>query len=209
MDFGIGGLIRSVANPANLAMLVMGPAGWAGLAGKMLMGAIGQQVIQQIGQQLGLPQSVIDLGKASFAAASGTQGLPTSIRGTVAEIAEQFNLSPRQQGALERAAIQDVRNAVDYFTNDMAEGRSTREAKSSGGKSWLMAIAESLGKNADKLAKEMNAMSDKLGKGNEKSQASDNLKFGAKSQEFSMFFNSANTVLKTLGEALSAGARKQ
>lgn len=203
------GLARSVFNPMTAIQLAMGPAGWASLAGRMLAGAIGQQVIQQIGQQLGLPQSVIDTAKTAFAAASGTQGMPSSIRSAVADLAEQFSLSPRQQGSLEQAARQDVRDAVNYFVNDLAEGRNVKEAKSSGGKSWLMAIAESLGKNADKLAKEMNVMSDKLGKGSEKSQASDNLKFGAKSQEFSMFFNSANTVLKTLGEALSSGARKQ
>ncbi len=200
MSFDIGGLLKSVLNPATIAQLAMGPAGWASIAIKAVVSAVGKEVIQQLGQQLGLPQSVINMAQSAFTAASGTQGMPSSI----GDLARQFNLSPMQQGQLQRT--------VDQITGDMATSLSTskefKEAKMSGGKSWLMAIAEALGKTADKLSNEMQAMSEKLGTGDESSKASDNLKFGAKSQEFSQFFSAANTVIKAVGEALASGARK-
>ena len=197
----LGGILKSVINPATLMQLAMGPAGWASIAMKAVISAVGQQVIQQLGQQLGLPQSIISLAQNAFSAASGGQGAPSSIP----QLAAQFGLSAMQEGQLQRS----VDNAVNDMVSSLGEGKDFKEAKSTGGKSWIMAIAEALGKQADKLAKEMDDMSAKLGSGDEKSRASDNLKFGAKSQEFSMFFSSANTVIKSIGEALASGARKQ
>lgn len=198
----LGGILKSVINPATLMQLAMGPAGWASIAMKAVVSAVGQQVIQQLGQQLGLPQSIISLAQSAFSAASGGgQGAPNSIP----QLAAQFGLSAMQEGQLQRS----VDSAVNDMVSSLGEGKDFKEAKSTGGKSWIMAIAEALGKQADKLAKEMDDMSAKLGSGDEKSRASDNLKFGAKSQEFSMFFSSANTVIKSIGEALASGARKQ
>jgi hypothetical protein len=197
----LSGILRAVVNPTTLFQLAMGPAGWASIAMRAVVSAVAQQVIQKLGQQLGLPQSIINMAQTAFSAASGGQGLPR----TIPALAQQFGLSAMQQGEMERT-VSDITNNL---ANSLSQSKEFKEAKASGGKSWLMAIAEALGKQADKLANEMQAMSDKLGSGSKESQASDNLKFGAKSQEFGQFFNSANTVIKTVGEALNAGSRKQ
>ena len=197
----LGGILKSVINPATLMQLAMGPAGWASLIAKAVVTAVAQQVIQKLGQQLGLPQSIINMAQTAFSAASGTRGSANPI----ADFAAQAGMSAVQEGDLQRT----VGDIVSNMATSLSQSKEFKEAKASGGKSWLMAIAESLGKQADKLATEMQQMSDKLGTGSKESQASDNLKFGAKSQEFGQFFNSANTVIKTLGEALNAGSRKQ
>lgn len=206
---GITSLLKTFTSPSSLIQAaMMGPGGLVSLAAKSLFSAIGQQVIQKLGEKLGLPQSIIDGAQAAFCATIGDKaGVKQNVREAAAGIARDFNLSPVQQGQLERAANDDVRNMVDQIATSMTQSKD--KPTKSGGGSWLMAIAESLGRTSDKLAGEMKTMSDNMGTGDEKSKSSDNLKFGAKSQEFNMFFSSANTVLKTLGEALASGARKQ
>jgi len=199
------GFLKSMVNPITIMQLAMGPAGWASIVIKAAVSAVGQQVIQQLGEKLGLPQPVIDVAKGALASATGTQGLPNNIGGLVQMLAQQNNLSPVQQGNLQRT----LEGILDQITTATATSREFKEAQATGGKSWLMAIAEALGRTADKLATEMDQMASDLGNSTDKTRASDNIKFGAKTQEFGQFFNSANTVIKALGEALSAGARKQ
>jgi hypothetical protein len=193
-----------MVNPSNLALAAMGPGGWATLAARTLMSAVGQQIIQQLGDKLGLPQATIDMAQGAFCASMGdTRGATRNLSEVVSGIADRAGASPFEAASAER----DLNDVIDRMSTNLAESREAKEARSSGGRSWLMAIAESLGRTSDKLAKEMDDMSKTLGEGENKS--SQNLKFGAKSQEFSQFFSSANTVIKTLGEALSQGARKQ
>lgn len=203
----LGGIMKSIINPATLMQLAMGPAGWASIAAKAVMTAVAQQVIQKLGQELGLPPIVINMAQQAFAQSAGLQNPGSSIpslRDTLSSIGQSGNFSPTDMGSAERLAHE----GVDRIFGQMTESKEFKEAKAGGGKSWLMAIAEALGRTADKLAKEMDDMSQKLGTGDEKSKASDNLKFGAKSQEFNQFFSAANTVIKGLGEALASGARK-
>lgn len=163
-------------------------------------------MIQQLGQQLGLPQGVISLAQNALSSANGTQGGPLTINSAVTQLAQQYGLSPFQEGRLMRGAQQSLNDLMTQTTSDLSQ---TPEARtSSGGRSWLTAIAEALGQTAEKLAAEMDKMGQQLGKGDDSSKASDNLKFGAKSQEFSQFFSAANNVIKQLGEALASGGRK-
>lgn len=200
----IGGLVKGLVNPSSLAMIAMGPGGWAGLAAKTLMSAVGQQIIQQLGDKLGLPQSTIDLAQGAFCASIGdTRGATRNLGEVVSEIADRTGASPFEAASAER----ELNDVIDKMSTNLAESREAKDAKAGGGRSWLMAIAEALGRTSDKLANEMDKMSQNLGEGENKS--SQNLKFGAKSQEFGQFFSSANTVIKTLGEALAQGARKQ
>jgi hypothetical protein len=57
------GITSSLINPVSLAQLAMGPAGWASLAMRTIGAAIAKEVIQQLGQQLGLPQGVINMAR--------------------------------------------------------------------------------------------------------------------------------------------------
>lgn len=202
----LGGIMKAVINPATIAQLAMGPAGWASIAAKTIGLAIGQQIIQQLGQKLGLPQSVISLAQSALSTAAGQPDAPvSSIRQAVSDLASQFNLSPMQSGQLERAANDDVNAAIDKYIGQSAEGEDAKQAKAGGGKGWLMLIAQSLGTSANQMAKQLKIQGDALGKD---ATAKQNIEFQAKSQEFSQFFSGANTVIKTLGEALAAGVRK-
>jgi hypothetical protein len=199
-----GGIMNSVVNPSNLAMLAMGPGGWAAMAAKTLMSAIGQQIIQQIGDKLGLPQGTIDMAQGAFCASMGdTRGATQNLSEVISGIADRTGASPFEAASAER----NINDEIADIATRASESKEAKEAKAGGGRSWLMAIAEALGKTADKLANEMDKMSQNLGEGENK--ASENLKFSAKSQEFNQFFSASNTVLKTLGEALGQGARKQ
>lgn len=193
-------------NPVSLlATAALGPLG--GIASQLLTqltSAIGQQLLQQLGDKLGLPQSTIDAAQGAFAGSIGDfQGAQTNLQELIAQVGDLTGASPTEVGE----AQSELDNQIADQAVAASESQEGKEAKASGGGSWLMAIARALGKTADKLAKEMDTMSKNLGEGENK--ASENLKFSAKSQEFSQFFNSANTVLKALGEALAAGARKQ
>lgn len=193
-------------NPiSTVATVAFGPLG--GIAAQLatrLASAIGQEVLQQLGDKMGLPQGTIDLAQGAFAGAVGDQeGVRQNLSEAVSAFGENAGASPFQQAQAET----QLRDVIDEVTTNMAQSQEARDARASGGRSWLMSLAEGLGKIADKLAGEMEQMSGTLGEGSNKS--SQNLKFAAKSQEFSQFFSSANTVLKTLGEALTQGARKQ
>ncbi len=75
----LGGLTSSFINPMNLAMLADRPCRLGGARTKTLMSAIGQQIIQQLGQQLGLPQSTIDLAQGAFAVRWAIRAVPREI----------------------------------------------------------------------------------------------------------------------------------
>lgn len=196
-------------NPVNLisqvalGALTGGASLYAQLA-TQLISTVGQQVLQQVGEKLGLPQSTIDMAQGAFAGATGDpQGASRNLSEAVESYGDLFNANPADVGNAER----ELNDIIDQISTDLAESSEAKEARQSGGKSWLMSLAQALGKVADKLAAEMEEMSQTLGQGENK--ASQNIEFGAKAQEFAQFFQSANNVIKTLGEALSAGARKQ
>lgn len=199
--FGIGGF-----NPVNLlASVALGPLG--GIASSLLTqltSSIGQQLLQMVGDKLGLPQSTIDMAQGAFAGTIGDfQGAQTNLSELTAQFAEAGGLTPAETGSAQ-AQLDDL---LGQSAAQLAEGQDAKEARAGGrGGSWLMALARALGETADKLAGEMEGLAGELGEGANKSSA--NVEFAAKSQEFSQFFSSAINVIKTLGEALSSGARK-
>ncbi|MDF0489994.1 hypothetical protein PX554_17810 [Sphingomonas sp. H39-1-10] len=194
----LGGITNVFTNPANLAMLATGPTGWAALAVKTLASSIGQQVIQQLGQQLGLPQSTIDLAQGAFAGAMGDQaGAFQNVQEAVSGFSDAFGGSPAQEGDLQRT--------INDSINDMAVdlGKQGEKVANKGG--WLMAIAEALGKQLNGMAQDMNDMAGKISK----DTPDITTKFSALSQQFSILFNAASTALKSIGEGMSSTARKQ
>lgn len=199
MDFGIGNVI----NPANLALAAAGPAGWAAIAARTLMSSIGQEVIQQLGQQLGLPQSTIDLAQSAYAGATGDyQGAALNAQEAAANFAEAYGASPTESGDFQR----DVNDAIFNMANDMAGGEEMRAARAGGrGGSWLIAIAQALGEKLDAMAQEMTQMANNISD----DTPSLTTLFSAKSQQFGIMMNAASTAIKTLGESLANTARKQ
>ncbi|MBB5710916.1 hypothetical protein [Sphingomonas xinjiangensis] len=209
----IGSLTGSFFNPINAGLALAGPAGWAALATRTLGTAIIKEVIGQVGQQLGLPQGMINMAQNAFSAATGTIGGPASIPEAIAELTQAFNLSPREQGELQRAAQQDSRDIFDKLAEAFKEGKDRAEAeKTKGGKngrSWLQVIADSMADALDKKVQDMDTMAKALDKqGSNKSvRASTDLQVAG--QEFSYLMNASSTVIKTIGEGLSGMSRKQ
>ncbi len=206
MAFGLGSIVRSVMNPINLAQLAMGPAGWASFAMRTIGAQIGMNLIQQLGQRMGLPQPMIDMAQSAFASSAGMPGLARqemsqAIRG----VADSFNLGFRDIAMLENAANRDIDNGLNSLLAANSETQEQREARSRRGGSWLMAIAETLGRKLDAKAAKLEKMAGKL----DDDKPSATAKFSAESQRFSMLFNSTNTAIKTIGEAMSRSANKQ
>ena len=171
------GIGRALINPISIAQLAMGPAGWASLAVRTIGMAIGKEVIQQLGQKLGLPQGMISMAQTAFSAAAGGgrpdlasvlgRAAPSSLRDAVGLVAQQFAMSPAQQGALDRTASKAVNSLLDQAVSDAK--RFAAQAKENGEESgtvnakggFLRAIAAALGQAADS---KMNEMSDLAGK---------------------------------------------
>ncbi len=207
----LSGITSSLVNPVNLASLAMGPAGWASIAVRTIGAAIAKEVIQQLGQQLGLPPGIINAAQNAFSAATGTTGGPANIAEAVAELAQTFGLSPSQQGELQRAAQQDSRDMFDKLAEAFKSGEEQAKSRSRGGKarSWLQVIADSMAAALDKKVEDMDKMAKALDKqgSNRSTKASTDLQVAG--QEFSFLMNTASTVIKTIGEGLSGMARKQ
>jgi hypothetical protein len=93
---------------------------------------------------------------------------------------------------------------VSSLANQEVQNK-TNEAKSSGGKGWLMAIAEMTGKLADKKADQMTKSIEALPAD---AKPSDMLKTQALVSEFQLMMNTFTNVVKTLGDTNANTARK-
>ncbi|WP_333572834.1 hypothetical protein [Sphingomonas sp.] len=208
----LSGLTRSLVNPISLASLAMGPAGWASLAVRTLGTAIAKEVLQQLGQQLGLPQSAINLVQDGFSAATGSMGGPATIAEAVASLAQNFDLSPSQQGELQRAAESDSRDLYTQLSEAMKDGETQAKAHSSRsgkGRSWLQAIADSLAATMDQKISDMDSLSQSLDKQGKNRSTKTSTDLTVAGQEFGYLMSTTSTVIKTIGEGLSSMARKQ
>lgn len=212
--FGLGSF-----NPVSLlATSMLGPIGGvvAQLA-QQVFSQIGQQLIQNLGQNLGLPQGVIDLAQASFAGSTGDfQSAFSNVDEAIDAFGQATGASPTDIGNAQNG-IQDI---LRNFVEDMSQSEEFKEAKNSGGKGkggavggagstgapgWLMAMAQALGEELDRLGEDMQQRAESL-KGDD---ASASAEFGVVSQQFSMLMNATNNAIKTIGEAMANTARKQ
>lgn len=113
----IGGILRSVMNPISIAQIAMGPGGWAALAMRTIGSQVAMNAIQQFGQQMGLPQPMIDMAQAAFAQNAGLdqlfeQNLQQAASGL--GIRQFDNFIGRLTGR-ESAGFQNLRETVDFF----------------------------------------------------------------------------------------------
>lgn len=192
-------------NPVSLiASTMFGPAGGivAQLA-QQVVSAFGQQLLGQIGQGMGLPSSAIELAQGSFSAARGdAEGTRTNMFDAVDQLGKQFGASPTEIGDAQNA----MRKLLDQQANDAIESEEAKEAKAGGkGGGWLRALAQALGKAADRTANKLEQDAKKL----DNATPSQSAEYAADAQAFSMLMNSINTAIKAIGEALGSMARKQ
>ncbi len=205
-------------NPVSLlATSMLGPIGGvvAQLA-QQVFSQVGQQLIQNLGQNLGLPQGVIDLAQGQFAGSIGDfQGAFGNVDEAIDAFGQASGASPSDIGNAQNG----IQQLMQQFIDDMSQSEEFKEAKNSGGKGkaggssagstgapgWLMALAQALGKELDRLGDDMQQRAESL-KGDD---ASASAEFGVVSQQFSMLMNATNNAIKTIGEAMANTARKQ
>jgi hypothetical protein len=235
MGISFGGLFKALINPTTLMQLAMGPAGWASIAMKAVIQQVAMQVIQQIGEKIGLPPALISAAQMAYnqSANAGGGGFPglnangfepralTSYlmtQGMSATDAGQFVRDIQQQA--QQAQTQELKGSVQDFINQLnrdAENKKTNrnvEQIMNGKGSLLMKLATALGMLADQKMNEMADKTKELGKFGEVTGKNQG-KYGELTgqiqglgQEMSMLSNAMSNVIKTIGEAASTIARK-
>ncbi len=208
---GGGGIFGAMFN----AISMMTPMGIAMQAAKMLMTQIGMNIIQQLGEKLGLPQPLIDGIQAGFAASTGQPGLAReNLQEMIGGMGEMFNASPAQQGQMQREVKQGIDDFVEKqmeaFKKGREEGESSAERSGRGGKggSWLQKIADAMAKVMDAKIEDMDKQARALDKQGDKKSIKASTDLQVAGQEFSYLMQTTSTVIKTMGEGLSAMARK-
>ncbi len=204
-------IMGAVFNPINIAQVMMGPAGWASLAMRTVGAQLGMNIIQQLGRQMGVPQPFIDLAQANFAGSIGMPGLQMqNMREAAAGFANTINFSPRQTAEFQQSVLRGTENIYEMLSEAAAEGRRRAERDGEGdGRSWLQVIADNMSRVLDAKVKEMDRLAralDDQGSNRSTKTAND---LQVQTQEFSYIMQATSTVIKSIGEGLSAMARKQ
>jgi len=206
--FSGGGLnIGSLFSTVALAALTGGTSLAFQAVFQQIISSVASQVIQQVGQQLGLPQGVIDVAQGVFQAASGNPGgAAMSLTDAVQNAGDTFDLSPQQQGDLQRTAEE----VAQSWTSSFIEQARDAEGGSSKGDSFLVALAKALGKVMDGKMGQMKAKTDQLGGLDSKDSKYGQLtaEIQALGQEMNMVSQALNNSIKSIGEAGSTLARK-
>jgi hypothetical protein len=193
-------------NPTTiLATVAMGPAG--GLVSQLanqLYASVGQQIVSQLGQQLGMSQSALSLAQNAFSAGSGVSlGETRSVDDAVASLGEAFGASPSQIGEKQRAMSDMINDIVRNARENVEEGDSN-SIRGGKGQGWLMAMAKALGAQLNELGDQMTDLASRITKDTPDLTA----EFGVVSQQFGMLMNATTNAIKTAGEAMGNAARK-
>lgn len=202
-----GAIARSVFNPTNLLLAAAGPGGWAAMALRTIGSQIGMNLIQQIGQQMGLPQQSIDLAQATFAGAMGQPGLARQNLSQAVAGIMQGGFSAREVAQTQRQANDIVREMTDMMLERIRNGEDEEEGGVRGGaESRLVALAKALGKVMDGKMDEMIQIGKKIDKTDDTGQLSAQMQ--ALSQELALVASALNNSIKSIGEANTNMARK-
>lgn len=221
----VSNVFNSSVKPMTFGQSSMGSADWTKTATNKLFSSVGSQVIQSLGAQLGSSPAETQAAVASFG--GKTVGIPQ----TVASLGKQFNLSPTQQGNLQRTSQDFATNLSALIMDSLRSGSGVGESASGGkgGGSLLVKIAMALGKLLDSKMSQMAGISDEIGRsgtggpapsftgttGQPTPGTTEQSKLGqltgllqGLSQEVSMLSNALTNTIKTLGEAGSTITRK-
>jgi hypothetical protein len=179
----MGDFFKVLTNPLSLLALASGPVGLLANLFKDLFASIGAQLINQIGQMLGLPMSTISqaldifggqIGKPNgFFNNSGQSG----VRQAVDNIQRQTGLSNYDSGQLFNSSQFSISSMIDAIKSKIEEALAGAKGKGKDGKGaqtnvaaeldikggFLVALALALGQVMDrksddivKLAKQIN-----------------------------------------------------
>ena len=178
---------------------------------------IGQQVIGQLGQQLGLPQSVIGLAQGAFAGALGDEaGASQDFEGAIQSAVSQFQSTPSETGQFQQASddfgsqLNQLAQTGFQSASDQANGADSSKAKGS----IFMKIAIALGKLLDQKMTDMANTTDQIGQlgtvsnSNQSHLSELTGKLQGLTQEIGLLSNALTNTLKSLGDASATLARK-
>ena len=218
-------IVSAVSNPTNLlALATMNPAIIAATVGRQLVSQIGQAVIQRLGNELGLPQSVIDMAQAGFAQSMGdVQGAQQNYRealqgieDTMNSLFDATNASPRDRGELQRVVDQ----MLEAVTEEGREGADDAERRGgrAGAESFFVAFAKALGRTMDTKMEDMMKIAKDIDKETQKANKSDgeyqavvgelSAELQGLSQELKLVSDALSTSVKSMGDAVTKTASR-
>lgn len=206
----------SLITQAALGVMTGGTSLLMETAMRTVVSAIGQQVIGQLGQEMGLPPSVVEMAQGAFAGAMGDmQGAEQGFQGAIQDVGSSFGGSPTEMGEAQSAG-QTLGNmmldGMRQAANDSDDGNGVKGSGTQGG-SLLMKIAIALGKLMDQKMTDMANLTDQIGalgsgSGNQSKLGELTGKLQGLSQETSLLSNALTNTIKTIGESNSTLARK-
>jgi len=185
----------SIAAEAALGVETGGISVLAEMAAQQVMLSASQQIVAQLGQESGLSQSIISTAQDLVG------GNGDSLSQAISSYGEQAGLSTTEQGSLQN----EVESIIQGFVQQSGQSNGTQHSGKSSG-SWLVALAEALGKVADQQADKVTSEAGQLTGQNDK--PSDVYRVQGDSQLLNLEMSSFTDVIKTLGEALGQAANK-
>ncbi|MEL7128807.1 MAG: hypothetical protein AAGK23_04610 [Pseudomonadota bacterium] len=206
----LGGILKSLFNPVNLASLAFGPAGWAALATRTLTNAIATEVIQRAGDLLNLPQPLIDMAQARFAFETGQTNIGfRSLGEAVDGLQEALGWSDVDAGSIQRQGQDAIAQMLNEMNLDGAR-RSGRGLSNGEGQSLLVALAIALGQVADDKLERMYEITQELGNLDSGDQGYAQLtgELQAVGQEMKFVSEALSNSIKSIGESAQTLARK-
>jgi hypothetical protein len=193
----------NLSTVSMISSIALGPAGGMGMQlATQVFANMGQQLLQGMGERMNLPQAAIDLETAGFSAkTSGIAGGFGGLNDSIEALGRNFDVGLSDI----QTQQQKSQDAIQEILNNLSENDEVKEARASGGGSWLRAMAQVLGEKLDASAEEMNDLANRV----TKDSPSTTTDFTVASQEFNMLMNAATTGLKTIGEAMGKAASRQ
>ncbi len=212
----LGGSIGNLLVQGTLAVATGGTSLAVTTALRGVALSIGDQVLQRLGQEIGLPPAAVDLATAAFHAEAGDiGGAIHSIESASQELGSAAGLGDQDTGQVQNQAYDAVQQLVESINKKMAQGSDGEGGSGvSGGKgqSFLMKLAIAMGKAMDHKMDEMLDTSKQLDQANQSGDKSHTSELSGKiqalSQEIGMLSNALSNSIKSVGEASSTLVRK-
>jgi hypothetical protein len=202
--FGINLNFASMISQIALAAATGGASIAMQAAMRMVVSSIAQQVISQLGRQMGLPPAVIGMAQQAFAAASGSEGAG-SLNTAIEALGQLTGSNPAEVGQAQREGNEIVKQMVESILKRARDGGSDEDG-ASGPESRLMKLAKAMGKLLDKKMDQMIAVGAKMDKSEKQGALSAQMQ--ALGQELGMISNALNNTIKSIGESNTTLARK-
>lgn len=208
--------LNSIMNVAALA-----GAAFTGGSSLMLMAAsnafqqVAQSALQGALQQLGVSPQLLETAMGAFDTAfAAASGNVAELSQEVAQLTQDITDMSNQMGELTQATDDLTASMTNYLTDQAAEEGGEASGEGEGASNWLVAIAKALGEKMGEIAGKMVELTDQLqtlgGESAEDAQEFNKvvMELQGQSQMYGMISQAANTVVKAIGEGMSAVARK-